>query len=185
HRLSADQALVHPWLQEMDLKFTKSLSKERMKKFLVRQKWQKTGTAILALRRMALLSNKPIIVANYSSNYTELNHNQKEAILSLLQKQIQSKPSFTVQLKNQEEVEGSTACLCCHIEGFPDPKVIWYQDDSPIQECSRVWIEYKDNGSCSLIISNILQSDSGLYTCKAMNCLGEATSSAKLTVHPL
>nr|XP_006013915.1 PREDICTED: myosin light chain kinase, smooth muscle-like [Latimeria chalumnae] len=171
----------------MDLKFTKSLSKERMKKFLVRQKWQKTGTAILALRRMALLSNKPKVNETCPGlqEKDELNHNQKEAILSLLQKQIQSKPSFTVQLKNQEEVEGSTACLCCHIEGFPDPKVIWYQDDSPIQECSRVWIEYKDNGSCSLIISNILQSDSGLYTCKAMNCLGEATSSAKLTVHPL
>uniref|UniRef100_A0A8D0GTN6 Protein kinase domain-containing protein n=1 Tax=Sphenodon punctatus TaxID=8508 RepID=A0A8D0GTN6_SPHPU len=58
YRLSSDEALEHPWLQSAGEGTTKALPKEKMKKFLAQQKWQKTGKAMLALTRMSLLSSK-------------------------------------------------------------------------------------------------------------------------------
>uniref|UniRef100_A0A3B3ZIU2 Uncharacterized protein n=1 Tax=Periophthalmus magnuspinnatus TaxID=409849 RepID=A0A3B3ZIU2_9GOBI len=58
-RLTCAEALAHHWMAAFDSEDTascKSLSKEKMKKFLARQKWKKAGKAMLALKRMALLS---------------------------------------------------------------------------------------------------------------------------------
>ncbi|KAM6957155.1 myosin light chain kinase, smooth muscle [Aplochiton taeniatus] len=58
-RMSCEEALAHPWMAAFvsaDPSTTKSLSKEKMKRFLAKQKWKKAGKALLALKRMALLS---------------------------------------------------------------------------------------------------------------------------------
>ncbi|TMS15558.1 Myosin light chain kinase, smooth muscle [Larimichthys crocea] len=58
-RMSCEAALAHPWMAAFDsegLATTKNLSKEKMKRFLAKQKWKKAGKALLALKRMALLS---------------------------------------------------------------------------------------------------------------------------------
>lgn len=43
HRLSSAGALLHPWLQQPQPSNTKVLSKERIKQFLTRRKWQVPG----------------------------------------------------------------------------------------------------------------------------------------------
>lgn len=43
HRLSSAGALLHPWLQQPQPSSTKALSKERIKQFLTRRKWQVLG----------------------------------------------------------------------------------------------------------------------------------------------
>ncbi|XP_010011977.1 PREDICTED: LOW QUALITY PROTEIN: myosin light chain kinase, smooth muscle-like, partial [Nestor notabilis] len=58
-RLSSAGALLHPWLQQPQPCSTKVLPKERIKQFLTRRKWQKTGKALLALNRLTLLSQSP------------------------------------------------------------------------------------------------------------------------------
>ncbi|OXB71713.1 UNVERIFIED_CONTAM: hypothetical protein H355_005885 [Colinus virginianus] len=55
-RLSSPGALQHPWLQQPLPRSTKALPKERIKQFLTRRKWQKTGKALLAINRLTLLS---------------------------------------------------------------------------------------------------------------------------------
>ncbi|KAM8945803.1 myosin light chain kinase, smooth muscle-like [Pelodytes ibericus] len=181
-RLTADQALDHPWLQDKDISNPKTLSKERIKKFLARQKWQKTGKAVLALKRMELLSTK-------SDGHTASTHTDdgcdSQKVFSLLQEQLQRHPTFSSPLKDQAEVVGSTACFQCYIEGFPDPEVLWFFGNTPIQESKRFQIEYEDTGCCSLVISNVSRTDSGTYTCQALNSHGKAESSAKLTVYTL
>ncbi|NXL38335.1 MYLK protein, partial [Glaucidium brasilianum] len=42
-RLSSVGALLHPWLQQPQPSSTKALSKERIKQFLMRRKWQVPG----------------------------------------------------------------------------------------------------------------------------------------------
>ncbi|XP_076313423.1 twitchin-like isoform X2 [Tachypleus tridentatus] len=56
-RLTAEQCLSHKWLKLEDRK-TKSvqLPTDKLKKFIIRRKWQKTGNAIRALGRMVTLS---------------------------------------------------------------------------------------------------------------------------------
>ncbi|XP_030076800.1 myosin light chain kinase, smooth muscle isoform X1 [Microcaecilia unicolor] len=189
NRMTSDQALEHRWLQEMEAErgSTKTLSKERIKKFLARQKWQKTGKAVLALKRMSLLTNRLDNKGTSpdSPQKEEFSYSSDDEVFTLLRQQIQQAPSFSTPLRDQAEVEGSSACLQCHIEGYPDPEVIWLYDGIPVQESSHFRIEYEENGRCALVVSDVSLQDSGCYTCRACNELGEAECSAKLTVSPL
>ncbi|KAK3921262.1 Myosin light chain kinase, smooth muscle [Frankliniella fusca] len=56
-RLTARQCLDHPWLAQQPANMSCiALSTDKLKKFIIRRKWQKTGNAIRALGRMATLS---------------------------------------------------------------------------------------------------------------------------------
>ncbi|XP_069607474.1 myosin light chain kinase, smooth muscle-like [Ranitomeya imitator] len=180
-RLTAEQAIDHPWIKDKAISNKKTLSKERMKKFLARQKWQKTGKAVLALKRMAMLSHK----SDSNSSPTTDDDSESKKVFSFLQEQLQRPPIFSSFLQDQSEVVGSSARFHCHIEGFPDPEVLWFFSGSPIQESKRFEIEYEESGSCTLIISDVSPNDAGVYTCQASNSHGQAVTSAKLTVHCL
>ncbi|XP_036397362.1 myosin light chain kinase, smooth muscle [Megalops cyprinoides] len=185
-RLSCEGALAHPWMATFvtaDPRATKCLSKEKMKKFLARQKWKKTGKALLALKRMALLSNKsdgfdsPTSPGEDSPLSPEAEH-----ALKSLEKQLQSEPCFSQILKDLTQPEGATVHLTCNIQGYPDPEVVWQKGEEPVEESPRVQIEYEEDGRCTLVLSSVRQEDSGIYTCRATNRLGEALCSCKLTV---
>ncbi|XP_051894785.1 myosin light chain kinase, smooth muscle-like isoform X2 [Pristis pectinata] len=186
-RLTCEDCMNHPWLQSTEKGSAKMLSKDRMKRFLARQKWRKAGKALLALKRLAFPLNKQddgeSVLDSLDKN--ALSPTQHQKVLSLMDEQIQMKPLFSKTLEDLEELEGSASCLQCHIEGYPDPEVIWYKNGDPLTESSHYQIDYQEDGSCSLIITNVTQEDSGHYTCKAMNALGEETCSATLTVYPL
>ncbi|XP_033911554.3 myosin light chain kinase, smooth muscle isoform X2 [Acipenser ruthenus] len=190
-RLTCDQALAHPWMETfktMDPRATKSLSKMKMKKFLARQKWQKTGKAVLALKRMSLLSNKQETATSHcppvEKDELQLSLEEERALHSLEQ-QLLSKPWFLSPLQDLSKPEGSSACLQCHIQGYPDPEVLWFRGEEPLRESPCIKMEYEQDGSCSLLLSNTSPEDSGLYSCKATNSQGEAVCSARLTVSPL
>lgn len=68
------------------------------------------------------------------------------------------------------------------ITGFPQPEVSWLQDERPVSGSSRVTVEQHEDGLCSLVLSDLELSDSGVYVCRASNKLGEAMCSAKLRV---
>ncbi|KRT83908.1 protein kinase, partial [Oryctes borbonicus] len=55
-RLSAEECLKHTWLDPENHIETVVISTDKLKKFIIRRKWQKTGNAIRALGRMATLS---------------------------------------------------------------------------------------------------------------------------------
>ncbi|XP_011632760.1 titin-like [Pogonomyrmex barbatus] len=56
-RMSATQCLEHPWMVQHTAAMSRVvLPTEKLKKFIIRRKWQKTGNAIRALGRMAILS---------------------------------------------------------------------------------------------------------------------------------
>ncbi|XP_026808599.1 uncharacterized protein LOC113550868 isoform X2 [Rhopalosiphum maidis] len=56
-RLTARECLKHKWLAQQDMDMScVILSTDKLKKFIIRRKWQKTGNAIRALGRMATLS---------------------------------------------------------------------------------------------------------------------------------
>uniref|UniRef100_A0A0K8SWP2 Myosin light chain kinase, smooth muscle n=2 Tax=Lygus hesperus TaxID=30085 RepID=A0A0K8SWP2_LYGHE len=56
-RLTAEECLAHRWMSQEDTEMNKvALCTDKLKKFIIRRKWQKTGNAIRALGRMANLS---------------------------------------------------------------------------------------------------------------------------------
>jgi len=68
------------------------------------------------------------------------------------------------------------------VDGKPSPEIKWFKDWHPIVESSRVKLIHEDAGTCALIISNPMSSDTGLYSCTATNQAGKVSSSATLTV---
>ncbi|KAG7503325.1 myosin light chain kinase, smooth muscle isoform X1 [Solea senegalensis] len=179
-RLSCAQCLEHPWLkQDTNTMKTKKLSKERMKKYILRRKWQKTGHAVLAIGRLSSMAMMAGVSAKKGSPTEE--DNQFLECLEYEQK-AESKPTFTTVIKDVEVVEGSAARFDCKIEGFPDPEVVWYKDEQPIKETRHFQIDYDEEGNCSLIISEVSGDDDAKYTVKAVNSLGVATCTAELLV---
>ncbi|KAM6963475.1 myosin light chain kinase, smooth muscle-like [Tautogolabrus adspersus] len=181
-RLSCTEALAHPWMVSftpLNRRPTKSLKKGKMKRFLARRKWKKTGKAVLALQRMANLSNRPDSPGS-SSEEPGWSQEAEEAI-QLLDKQLQSEPRFQQALKDIALPKGATAHLTCILNGYPQPEVKWLQNEKPVSESSRVTMEQHE-GLCALVVADLEPSDSGVYVCRASNKLGEAMCSAKLKV---
>ncbi|KAJ8364584.1 hypothetical protein SKAU_G00134150 [Synaphobranchus kaupii] len=185
-RLSCENALAHPWMAAFvsaDPRSTKSLSKQKMKKFLAKQKWKKTGKALLALKRMALLSNKSDGSDSPASPGEDSTLSpEAERALKSLDDQLQCEPRFSQALKDQTQPQGATVHLTCHIQGYPDPEVLWLQGEEPVEESSCVQIKYEEDGRCTLVLSSVGVEDSGVYTCRATNSIGEALCSCKLIV---
>lgn len=182
-RLSCTEALTHPWMASFTpliRRPTKSLNKGKMKRFLAKRKWKKTGKAVLALQRMANLSNRPDSPGS-SSEEPGWSQEAEEAIQSL-DKQLQSEPRFQQALKDTTLPKGATAQLTCLVNGYPQPEVRWLQNETPVSESCRVTMAQHEDGLCSLVLAELESSDSGVYVCRASNKLGEAMCSAKLRV---
>ncbi|XP_054464066.1 myosin light chain kinase, smooth muscle [Anoplopoma fimbria] len=185
-RIPCEEALAHPWmaLESGDHATTKSLSKDKMKRFLARQKWKKAGKALLALKRMALLTRNDSSASGSPTSPGEdspLSPEAKHALQSLELK-MQGPPQFTQSLEDQAVNQGSSARLSCHLTGYPDPEVVWLCGEEPVVESPTVQIEYEDDGRCTLVLAKVGPEDANVYTCRATNDHGEAFCSAKLRV---
>ncbi|KAM9817011.1 myosin light chain kinase, smooth muscle-like [Neosynchiropus ocellatus] len=207
-RLSCTEALLHPWIVSFTplcRRQTKSLNKQKMRRFLAKRKWKKTGKAVLALQRMSNLSSRPdspgglsedchikfsffMIRKVLSPPHHGLFHAEpcwspaaEEAIQSL-DKQLQSEPRFQQPLKDVAFPRGATASLTCRVNGYPLPEVKWLHNEMPVCGSSRVAATVQDDGSCSLVLSDLEPSDSGVYVCRASNKAGHAMCSAQLRV---
>ncbi|CAK6974033.1 myosin light chain kinase%2C smooth muscle [Scomber scombrus] len=179
-RLTCAKCIEHPWLkQDTNTMKAKKLSKERMKTYILRRKWQKTAHAVRAIGRLSSMAMMAGVSAKKGSPTEE--DNQFLECLEYEQK-TECKPSFSSVIKDVEVVEGSAARFDCKIEGFPDPEVVWYKDEQPIKETRHFQIDYDEDGNCSLVISEVSGDDDAKYTVKAVNSLGEATCTAELLV---
>ncbi|KAL4636237.1 myosin light chain kinase, smooth muscle-like isoform X2 [Arapaima gigas] len=182
-RLTCAQCLEHPWLkQDTKNMEAKKLSKERMKKYILRRKWQKTGHAVRAIGRLSSMAMLAGVSAKKASLSTEDDVSSQLLEAPEDEEKPPTKPSFSAVIKDMEVVEGSAARFDCKIEGYPDPEVVWYKDEQPIKETRHFQIDYDEDGNCSLVISDVSAEDDAKYTCKAMNSEGEATCTAELFV---
>ncbi|XP_059955422.1 myosin light chain kinase, smooth muscle isoform X8 [Mesoplodon densirostris] len=197
NRLDCTQCLQHTWLMKDTRNMeAKKLSKDRMKKYMARRKWQKTGNAVRAIGRlssMAMISGLSGRKSSTGSPTSPLNAEKLESeedvsqafLEAVTEEKAHVKPYFSKTIRDLEVVEGSAARFDCKIEGYPDPEVVWFKDDQSIRESRHFQIDYDEDGNCSLIISDVCGDDDAKYTCKAVNSLGEATCTAELIVETM
>ncbi|EGV96409.1 Myosin light chain kinase, smooth muscle [Cricetulus griseus] len=197
NRLDCTQCLQHPWLMKDTKNMeAKKLSKDRMKKYMARRKWQKTGNAVRAIGRlssMAMISGLSGRKSSTGSPTSPINAEKLESeedvsqafLEAVAEEKPHAKPYFSKTIRDLEVVEGSAARFDCKIEGYPDPEVVWFKDDQSIRESRHFQIDYDEDGNCSLIISDVCGDDDAKYTCKAVNSLGEATCTAELIVETM
>lgn len=98
--------------------------------------------------------------------------------------QVTQAPRFTTHLNGPTELyEGQSAHYECRIEPYPDSnlKVEWYHNGKPLSTGHRFRTAY-DFGFASLDVLTVYGEDSGIYTCKATNLIGQAESSVTTNV---
>uniref|UniRef100_A0A3Q3GCC3 Myosin-binding protein H n=1 Tax=Kryptolebias marmoratus TaxID=37003 RepID=A0A3Q3GCC3_KRYMA len=91
-------------------------------------------------------------------------------------------PKFTTNLSDRSTTVGYNTKLLCSVRG--SPKIQWMKNQMIIGDDPK-FRQICVQGICSLEIRKPGNFDGGVYSCKAMNDLGEATVSCKLEVKPV
>ena len=94
------------------------------------------------------------------------------------------KPQWIQPFENVDNVgEGQVVELRGLVEpsGDPNLRIEWLLNGQPLMNANRFRQEY-EFGNVILIIVHVLPHDSGVYTCRAYNLHGEATTSATVKV---
>ncbi|XP_053170409.1 obscurin-like protein 1a [Scomber japonicus] len=95
------------------------------------------------------------------------------------------KPRFLIKPLSLRVDRGEDAAFSCKIWGTPVPEVVWEKDGKKLNdifESSHFSVSKQDGGWFQLKIYRTRMPDKGVYTCKAVNCNGEALAGAVLLV---
>jgi titin len=92
-------------------------------------------------------------------------------------------PIFISHLNNVECMEGDNVHFECNVEPSKDPtlKIEWFINGKPLPSGTKYKSTY-DFGYVALDINHVYEHDAGIYTCKATNNKGSATTSGSLRV---
>ncbi|XP_069897887.1 myosin-binding protein H [Dipodomys merriami] len=99
----------------------------------------------------------------------------------LVERDFSEAPSFTQPLADHTSTPGYSTQLFCSVRASPKPKIIWMKNKMNIQGDPK-YRALSDQGICTLEIRRPSPFDSGVYTCKAINVLGEASVDCRLEV---
>lgn len=91
------------------------------------------------------------------------------------------RPVFKEVFKNQSADLQSTLTLLCVVEGNPTT-VRWLKNGHAIASDHRCCMETTEAGECSLVIKSLVPTDSGVYTCEAVNKFGMTSYNGNITV---
>ena len=94
-------------------------------------------------------------------------------------------PSFSKPLSDLDVQPSETATLQCTVAGVPLPQTQWFVSGIELYESDRYHIEQRDDTAILQILNVIIDDTEMAYTCKALNAIGEATSSANLILQGL
>ncbi|XP_066595731.1 uncharacterized protein [Prorops nasuta] len=92
-----------------------------------------------------------------------------------------SPPEFLKELLPSTVLSGNPHQFECKVRGNPLPTVEWYKNEISIDNCPDYFTTY-NNGVALLKFEQVLLEDSAIYTCKAINRLGEKSTSVPLIV---
>ncbi|XP_061918882.1 obscurin-like protein 1a [Entelurus aequoreus] len=98
------------------------------------------------------------------------------------------KPRFLIKPLSLRVYRGEDAAFSCKVWGKPVPEVVWEKDGKKLNdifESSHFTVSSQDGGWFQLKINRTRMPDKGVYTCKAINCDGEALAGAVLLVEPM
>uniref|UniRef100_H3C1U8 Myopalladin n=1 Tax=Tetraodon nigroviridis TaxID=99883 RepID=H3C1U8_TETNG len=102
---------------------------------------------------------------------------------------VMAAPVFTKNLQDVYASCGQLVALECRVRGVPSPRVVWYRDESQMEDSPDFRILQKKPRSpaeseeiCTLVIAEVFPEDSGMFTCTASNKFGTVSSTAALRV---
>ncbi|OBS65314.1 hypothetical protein A6R68_06137, partial [Neotoma lepida] len=115
----------------------------------------------------------------------DLAHIQKAATVyktkGFAQRDLSEAPRFTQPLADCTTITGYDTQLICCVRASPRPKIIWLKNKMDLQGNPK-YRALSHLGICSLEIRKPSPFDGGIYTCKAINALGEASVDCRVDV---
>ncbi|XP_036065711.1 muscle M-line assembly protein unc-89-like [Oryzias melastigma] len=91
-------------------------------------------------------------------------------------------PRFINPICDVETSEGSTVMFECSLMGIPSPVVSWFKGDKKIPHNNKKYLHSSDGDNHLLKVFKVSPQDSGVYTCRAINLVGETLCRACLVV---
>lgn len=91
-------------------------------------------------------------------------------------------PRFINPICDMETPEGTTVMFECSLMGIPSPIVSWFKGDKKIPHNNKKYLHSSDGDNHFLKICRVTPHDSGVYTCRAINIVGETLCRASLVV---
>uniref|UniRef100_A0A3B5BB55 Ig-like domain-containing protein n=1 Tax=Stegastes partitus TaxID=144197 RepID=A0A3B5BB55_9TELE len=91
-------------------------------------------------------------------------------------------PRFINPICDMETPEGTTIMFECSLMGIPSPIVSWFKGDKKIPHNNKKYVHSSDGDNHFLKICKVGTQDSGVYTCRAINVVGETLCRACLVV---
>uniref|UniRef100_A0A3Q3GI02 Ig-like domain-containing protein n=1 Tax=Labrus bergylta TaxID=56723 RepID=A0A3Q3GI02_9LABR len=91
-------------------------------------------------------------------------------------------PRFINPICDMETPEGTTIMFECSLMGIPSPIVSWFKGDKKIPHNNKKYSHTSDGDNHFLKIYKVTPQDSGAYTCRAINIVGETLCRASLGV---
>lgn len=155
-------------------------------------RWRKDDSD-LPKGRSAILEDHTLIVRQVTSSdegsYTCVVENmvgKSEASATLTVHVNTVPPAFAIRPRNQVAAVGRTVTFQCEATGNPQPAIFWQREGSesllfsyqPPQPFSRLSVSQMG----SLTITDVQRSDSGYYSCQALNIAGSVITKALLEV---
>ncbi|RUS80836.1 hypothetical protein EGW08_011391 [Elysia chlorotica] len=87
-----------------------------------------------------------------------------------------------VRVKSKEVKPGDPLKLRCGARGKPDPTFVWYKDGVEIKPSSGLTIKMNSRRTSKLVIRKATYDDRGVYTCAAVNVVGEDRKNVTVSV---
>ncbi|XP_032427405.1 obscurin isoform X10 [Xiphophorus hellerii] len=91
------------------------------------------------------------------------------------------RPVFKEVFKNQNADLHGTLTLKCVVNGRPST-VRWMKNGQHVINDPRCRVETTENGECTLVVKNLNNSDSGVYTCEVANKFGVTSYNGNITI---
>lgn len=91
-------------------------------------------------------------------------------------------PRFINPICDMETPEGTTVMFECSLMGIPSPIVSWFKGDKKVPHNNKKYLHSSDGDNHFLKICKVTPQDSGVYTCRAINVVGETLCRASLVV---
>ena len=94
-------------------------------------------------------------------------------------------PLVALPLKDAEVLEGDRFEFRCRIEGKPAPSTSWFKNGICVDRSKNFTAGEAEGGDSVLVIDRTRLEDEGVFSLRAFNRLGNASTSANLAVRPL
>lgn len=168
HRMTAAEALVHPWLAKPTEEVsTRAIATGRHKRYyqqMARKEWSTAVSAARVASGGSLRSQRGVFVAKVKIAPFE-------------------NGPVGGQISHAVVSEGDAVKFICNVENYDSStEVTWYCGVRQLEASDRYEIEYED-GLAVITVTKVSRADDGTYRCKIVNEYGEDSAYAELFVN--